>query len=98
MKSKTFKMLLAMQVFYVIFGIGLYYGLKHMRMAHKAEKALECEFAHWLGAPVEESRLKQTGRPYIILPPRLNVRMNVDSTRINVRTDDAGVVTEIRCG
>lgn len=96
MTGRTLKILLWMQVFYVVLGVALYYGLKHVRLAARAEKS--CAFASMVGAPVDEGALIKTGRPYIVLPPAIKVKMNADPTRINVRTDDAGIVTGIRCG
>ncbi|GEM_PF-3109871 len=63
-----------------------------------AEPAPACDFAMWVGQPVNEETVKATGRPYRILPPGSMATMDYSAERINVHTDDAGVVTEVTCG
>lgn len=98
MTRRTLKILLWLQVFYVFFGIALYYGLKELRLAHKEDVALRCEFEHLIGEPADEEYLQKTGRPYIIVPPGFNLRMDSDPTRINVHVDDGDTVVAVRCG
>lgn len=58
-----------------------------------------CDFDHWIGAPVDEEALEETGRPYRILTPDSIVTMDYLPERINVMTDeDTGIVTGVTCG
>jgi hypothetical protein len=57
-----------------------------------------CDFAAWIGKPVDESAVKATGRPYRILPPGAMMTMDHSPDRINVETDDAGIVVRVFCG
>lgn len=57
-----------------------------------------CDFAQWVGQPVNEEALKATGRPYRILPPGAMATMDYSASRINVHTDDSGIVIDVRCG
>lgn len=57
-----------------------------------------CDFDHWTGKPVDEQALKETGRPYRILPPGSMATMDYVPERINVHTDEEGIVTKVKCG
>ena len=57
-----------------------------------------CDFAQWVGKPVDVEAVKAIGRPYRILLPDSMVTMDYSAERINVVTDKDGIVTEVRCG
>jgi hypothetical protein len=69
-------------------------------VAAPADEATEaaCDFEQWVGQPVDESAVKETGRAYRILPPNAAATMDFNPERINVMIDDQGVVTAVRCG
>lgn len=118
MSKRGAKIFLLMQVFFVIFGFALFFGLKALKESRqekttlmtKVEKnddfisvpsekiGVDCSFLHWMGKPVNEEALKETGRPYRILPPGSMMTMDHNEQRINVHVDDNGIVTGLRCG
>lgn len=57
-----------------------------------------CDFAQWVGLPVDEEAVKATGRPYRILPPGAMATMDYSADRINLHTDEQGIVIDVRCG
>lgn len=57
-----------------------------------------CEFGQWVGSPVNEAAVKETGRVYRILPPGSMMTMDYNAARINVETDGQGIVTRVTCG
>lgn len=57
-----------------------------------------CDFDHWTGKPVDEAAIKETGRPYRILPPGSMATMDYVEERINVYTDEDGIVKRVSCG
>ncbi len=57
-----------------------------------------CDFPQFIGQPVDETALKAIGRPFRILPPGGMATMDFSPARINVETDDKGIVTRIHCG
>ena len=57
-----------------------------------------CKFQHWIGKPVNETPVRTLGRPYRILPPNSAMTMDHIPNRINVFTDDRGMVIKVRCG
>ena len=59
---------------------------------------MHCDFAHFIGQPVDEDALRATGREYRILPPGSMYTMDFLEGRINVHTDDHGVVVRVDCG
>ena len=63
-----------------------------------AEEVPSCEFSHWVGAPVDEAAVQAEGRPYRILPPGAMATMDYSPSRINLNTDDAGIVQSVTCG
>lgn len=62
------------------------------------EEVPSCEFSHWVGAPVDEAAVQAQGRPYRILPPGAMATMDYSPSRINLNTDDAGIVQSVTCG
>ncbi len=57
-----------------------------------------CDFPQFIGKPVDEAALKALGRPYRVLPPGAMATMDFSPVRINLETDDKGLVTRITCG
>lgn len=57
----------------------------------------ECDFEGWVGKPLDETGLKNTGRPYRILKPGDMMTMDHSPERINVEHTD-GKVTRVWCG
>lgn len=57
-----------------------------------------CDFEVWVGQPVDEAAVKETGRVYRILPPNSMMTMDHNPDRINVEHDDAKTVTRVWCG
>lgn len=57
-----------------------------------------CDFAAWVGQPVNEDAVKALGRPFRVLKPGDAATMDFSAERININTDDAGVVTSVTCG
>ena len=57
-----------------------------------------CDFASWVGKPVDEAAVKATGRPWRVLQPGVMVTMEYQEGRINIQVDDAGIVTGVTCG
>lgn len=58
----------------------------------------DCDFADWVGATVIEETVRETGRPYRIVQPGQPMTMDYNAERINVLTDDEGMVLEVNCG
>lgn len=56
-----------------------------------------CSFEAWVGQPVDEAAVKETGRPYRILTPDSMMTMDHNPERINV-VHDGGKVTRVWCG
>ncbi len=65
-----------------------------------ADQAAACDFDEWIGKKVDEAEAlaKETGRPYRILPPNSAATMDYSAQRINIETDENGVVLNVRCG
>lgn len=57
-----------------------------------------CTFDEWVGKPVDEDAVKATGRVYRILPPGAMATMDFSPARINVDTDENGIVIRVHCG
>lgn len=57
-----------------------------------------CDFEAWVGQPVDEAAVKETGRVYRILKPDSMMTMDHNPERINVVHDDDGKVTRVWCG
>lgn len=57
-----------------------------------------CDFPQFIGKAVDESALKAIGRPFRVLPPGGMATMDFSPARINLETDDKGIVTRIHCG
>lgn len=56
-----------------------------------------CDFEDWIGKPVDEAALRETGRPYRILKPGDMMTMDHNPDRINVEHDN-GAVIRVFCG
>jgi hypothetical protein len=102
---------ISLQIFFVVFGLSLFFGLKSFRehqlenrekvvMLEKVgeEEAPPCSFEGMTGTSLDESTWKETGRPYRILPPGSMMTMDHNPQRINVHIDDHGKITNITCG
>lgn len=107
---------LLMQVFFVVFGIALFFGLKALQDSRKPKPvfvetiapeggamlegnaAPGCDFARWVGLPVDEQAIKETGRPYRVLPPGSVATMDYNPDRLNVHLGDGGIVIAVTCG
>ncbi len=125
MGKKGATIFLLMQVFFVIFGFALFFGLKAFKESRSVphsngavleaarqlaensaqkeqKKDISCNFLHWIGEQAHgaemQERLKETGRPYRILPPGSMATMDYSPNRINVHTDENGTITAVRCG
>lgn len=61
-------------------------------------KDATCDFEGWVGKPVDEAAVKETGRVYRILPPNSVMTMDHNPERINVEHDDNKLVTRVWCG
>lgn len=59
---------------------------------------VSCDFEEWVGNPVDEAAVKETGRVYRILKPDSMMTMDHNPERINVVHDDGGIVTRVWCG
>lgn len=57
-----------------------------------------CDFEAWVGKPVDEAAVKETGRIYRILKPDSMMTMDHNPERINVVHGDDGIVTRVWCG
>lgn len=57
-----------------------------------------CDFESWVGQPVDEAAVKETGRVYRILKPDSMMTMDHNPERLNVVHDDDGKVTRVWCG
>ena len=57
-----------------------------------------CDFEAWVGKPVDEAAVKETGRVYRILKPDSMMTMDHNPERINVVHGDDGIVTRVWCG
>jgi len=57
-----------------------------------------CDFEAWVGKPVDEAAVKETGRVYRILKPDSMMTMDHSPERINVVHDNDGIVTRVWCG
>lgn len=60
--------------------------------------APSCEFADMIGKPVNQDALVALQRPFRILPPHAAATMDYSAERINVHTDEAGIVLKVDCG
>lgn len=58
----------------------------------------ECSYEDWVGQPVNEAAVKETGRPYRVLTPDSMMTMDHNPERINVVHDADGKVTRVWCG
>lgn len=56
-----------------------------------------CDFESWIGLPLNEDAIKDTGRPYRILKPDDMMTMDHNPERINVE-HSGGKVTRVWCG
>lgn len=63
-------------------------------------KAADCSaYQSWVGQPVSEAAIQNTGRPYRILKPGSVMTMDFNPERVNVETDETGaVVKRVFCG
>lgn len=57
-----------------------------------------CGDTAWVGAPVDEEAVRATGQPYRILAPGMAATTDFRPDRINVETDDGGIVVRVSCG
>ena len=105
------KIFLWMQIGFVILGFVMFFGLKALKDSWAEEPQMtkvleqenehgeiECHFSWWLGKKPDERAIKETGRPYRILPPGSMATMDYIHNRINIHTDENGMITMIRCG
>lgn len=58
----------------------------------------ECDFEGWIGKPVDDAALEETGRIYRVLKPGSVMTMDHNPQRINVEHDEGGTVTRVWCG
>lgn len=60
---------LSMQAFFVIFGFGLYYSLKELKLylRDSAGEGGQCAPALWVGKAPDEAALNDLGRPFRII-------------------------------
>lgn len=56
-----------------------------------------CDFEDWIGKPLDEAVIKETGRPYRILKPDDMMTMDHNPERINIE-HDGGKVVRVWCG
>jgi hypothetical protein len=66
--------------------------------SREAFKDASCDFEGWVGKPVDEAAVKETGRVYRILKPDSMMTMDHNPERINVVHDEDGKVTRVWCG
>lgn len=52
----------------------------------------------WIGKPVDEEAVKDVAKAYRILGPNSMATMDYSPDRLNVRTDEDGIVLEVTCG
>lgn len=57
-----------------------------------------CDFADWVGKPVDQEAVDATKRPFRILPPGAMATMDHITDRLNIHTDEDGIVTSVTCG
>ena len=63
------------------------------------EEAQTCgDYSAWLGQKVDESAVAKSGKIYRILPPHSMMTMDHNPQRINVHTDDDGIIVKVTCG
>ena len=55
-------------------------------------------YYEWIGSKVSQSALKDTGKEFRILPPNSMMTQDHNPARINVHTDDNGIVEDVQCG
>jgi hypothetical protein len=66
--------------------------------SREAFKDASCDFEGWVGKPVDEAAVKETGRVYRILKPDSMMTMDHNPERINVVHGEDGKVTRVWCG
>lgn len=65
----------------------------------KPTEEVACVFPkEWIGQKADEETVKALGKPYRILGPNSMATMDYSPERINVRTDEDGVVLDVTCG
>ena len=59
----------------------------------------KCDYPkEWIGKKADEAAVKKQAKVYRILGPNSAATMDFNPQRINVLTDDDGVVKEVTCG
>ena len=53
---------------------------------------------HLVGEPAAEHTFGSGDQPVRIIPPGLSVTMDYNPERLNVETDESGIITRIYCG
>ena len=67
--------------------------------AGQDDTAATCDFPEaWIGEPVDEAAVKKAAKVSRILPPGAAATMDYNPARLNVETDDKGVVVRVTCG
>ncbi len=61
-------------------------------------KPQPCDFAQWVGKPVDTNALDALKRPYRVLKPNESATMDYSPARIDVEVDKAGTVRKVTCG
>ncbi len=56
------------------------------------------DYSAWVGQPVDEAALTETGKVYRVMKAGDAMTMDHNPDRINVEQDDAGIVTRVWCG
>lgn len=64
-----------------------------------AEQEQSCIYPEgWIGHPVDEDAVKDVAKSYRILAPNTPATMDYRGDRVNVRTDEDGIVLDVTCG
>jgi hypothetical protein len=63
------------------------------------EEKASCDYPkEWIGKPADEKAIKKETKAYRILGPDSMATMDYSADRVNVHTDDKGIVTKVTCG
>lgn len=55
-------------------------------------------YYEWIGSKLDQGALKKTGKKFRILPPNSMMTQDHNPARINVHTDENGIVEDVKCG
>jgi len=72
-------------------------AMEHDHGAMMMQVKPDCDFQDFVGQPVDQAALDDLKRPVRILPPNAAATMDYNPERVNVHTDEAGVVTKVDC-